>query len=117
MQRKATNNTRGPNAEEKRFQAYTKQCDCIVCDCPGPSIVDHCYGATAKHNKVLVGHWWVIPLCLECDTIKTQGNAKRLISKIGMQFKDLWILHTLRHEKLVPTDVLDAIADYREYVP
>lgn len=79
MQRRATKNTRGPNADEKRFQGWVKEQSCIWCQNPGPSIVDHCRGATFKHDKVLIGHWFVIPQCVTCDTQKTihgkrQGN-------------------------------------------
>ena len=77
MQRKATKNTRGRNAEEKRFQGWLKEHDCVWCGNPGPSIVDHCRGATFKHNKILAGHWFCLPCCVQCDTQKTI-HGKRL---------------------------------------
>ena len=82
MQRKATKNTRGPNAGEKRFQGWLKEQSCVWCGCAGPSIVDHCRGATFKHNKTLIGHWFCIPQCYQCDTDKTingkrQGNESQ----------------------------------------
>ena len=77
MQRKPTSNTRGPNADEKRFQGWLKEQPCVWCDNPGPNIVDHCRGATFKHNKVLIGHWFCLPCCVECDTQKAI-HGKRL---------------------------------------
>jgi hypothetical protein len=77
MRRKPTRNTRGPNAYEKRFQGWLKEHACVWCNNPGPSIVDHCRGATFKHNKVLVGHWFCLPQCVTCDTQKTI-HGKRL---------------------------------------
>ena len=77
MQRKPTKNTRGPNADEKKFQGWLKEQPCVWCGNDGPSIVDHCRGATFKNNKVLVGHWFCIPQCVECDTQKTI-HGKRL---------------------------------------
>ncbi len=71
MRRKPTKNTRGPNAEEKRYQAWLKEQPCAYCGAPGPCIVDHARGATFKHNKVLIGHWFCTSRCLECDTKKT----------------------------------------------
>ena len=76
MQRKPTKKSRGPNAAEKRFHAYVKECDCCWCDNPGPSIVDHVKGSTFRHNKVLIGHWFVLPNCLECDHKKTIEGKK-----------------------------------------
>ena len=79
MMRKSTATTRGPNAAEKRFQGWLKEQGCSWCPQEGPCIVDHAKGATFKHNKVLVGHWFCLPVCMECDTEKTicgklQGN-------------------------------------------
>lgn len=76
MQRKATKTTRGANADEKRFMSFVKESDCIGCGLEGPSIVDHIYGATFKHKKVLVGMWALLPYCELCDSIKTiDGRA------------------------------------------
>ena len=77
MQRKATKNTRGPNSQERLFQGWLKEQPCAWCGNDGPSIVDHCKGATFKHNKVLIGHWFCLPACVECDTKKTI-HGKRL---------------------------------------
>lgn len=77
MQRKPTRNTRGPNAEEKRFQAWLKEHDCVWCGDEGPSIVDHCRGATFKHLKTLCGHMFCLSNCVTCDTQKTI-HGKRL---------------------------------------
>ncbi len=76
MQRKPTKNTRGPNAEEKRFQGWVKQQPCCWCGSESGSIVDHVMGATFKHNKTLIGHWFVLPDCAECDYKKTELGQK-----------------------------------------
>jgi len=76
MQRKPTKNTRGPNADEKAFQSYIKEHFCIWCGNDGPSIVDHVKGATFKHNKTLIGHWFVLPNCQSCDYKKTVEGKK-----------------------------------------
>lgn len=114
-------NARLANVEEKAFQAYTKESPCIVCGAPGPSIVEHCYGSTVKKNKVLIGHKWVIPLCLECDDIKTNGSPKKLIIKAKRQLKILWDEHACNYSQdrgmIFSDDVYGAIEAYREYVP
>lgn len=77
MQRRATKNTRGANAQEKAFQGWLKYQPCYWCNSESGSIVDHCKGATFKHNKVLIGHWMCNSNCLICDTQKTI-HGKRL---------------------------------------
>lgn len=112
MQRKPTKNTRGPSAEEKRFQEYSKECDCIQCKKEGPSIVDHVAGATYKHNKVLIGHWFVIPLCVECDTVKTQGSNRKFVEEFDKTMASLWEEHILCYGvDKAPEDVFMAIMD------
>lgn len=76
MQRKPSKTTRGPNAEEKRFQGFVKNHYCIWCGNEGPSIVDHVKGSTFRHNKTLIGHWFVLPNCQSCDYLKTVEGKK-----------------------------------------
>ncbi len=76
MQRRPTKNTRGPNSEEKAFQGWIKKQCCIWCGSNSGSIVDHVKGATFKHNKVLIGHWFVLPDREVCDYKKTVEGKK-----------------------------------------
>lgn len=71
MMRKPTKNTRGVSSEEKVFQGWVKYQPCIWCGCESGSIVDHVKGSTFKHEKVLIGHWFVLPNCQSCDYKKT----------------------------------------------
>lgn len=61
MQSKTSKNTRGPNADEKRFQLWLKQRPCCVSGFSGVD-VHHMYGSKFIHNKVLIGHMACIPL-------------------------------------------------------
>jgi hypothetical protein len=112
MQRKATKNTRGPNADEKRFQGWLKENACVWCGSEGPSIVDHCRGATFKHNKVLIGHWFCLPQCVTCDTQKTI-HGKRL----GNESKEWGLLTSeylcaINDFDVISVDVYNAIMDW-----
>ena len=115
MQRKPTKNTRGANAAEKRFMAYTKHSDCINCGRVGPSIVDHVAGATYKHNKTLIGHWFVIPLCEVCDEVKTQESIRKFKQTFGITMAQLWAKHVTNWDVMtrenIPRDVQVAIMD------
>ena len=118
MQRKPTKNTRGPNADEKRFQGWLKDGGwCVACDEYHPVVVHHCEGATFKHNKVLVGHWFCLPLCAGCDDVVTTGSRRAFREKFGSQ-SDLWL--SVINDYLcetgcgVPSDVRYAIEDWNK---
>lgn len=113
MQRRATKrSTRAANAEEKRFLKWVKEQPCIQCQQRGPSIADHMYGSAFIHNKVLIGHWAVIPLCLECDSIKTRGNHRYYQDMFGETQADSWVRLVLYSPFEPPQEVIDAIQDW-----
>lgn len=115
MNRKATKTTRGPNADEKRFQAWCKHHPCIVTGKSGPSIVHHCEGATFKHNKILVGHWFCIPLCKEVDDVITHGSRKKFREVYGAQsgyWRKLIDNYQVERAVIPPAEVYFAILDW-----
>lgn len=112
MQRKPTKNTRGPNADEKRFQGWLKNRYCEWCGSESGSIVDHCRGATFKHNKVLIGHTLCLPQCVTCDTQKTI-HGKRLGNESA---RCLLLLNKFRIDTGIefPVEVIEAIKDWNK---
>lgn len=116
MQRRATATTRGPNAEERRYVSWVKQQD--ACHCCGEwaqLTAHHCEGATFKHNKTLVGHWFVIGLCGTCDDVVTHGSRKAFRLQFGPQSK-LWLEAVTRYAEETdsppPEEVTLAIIDW-----
>lgn len=57
MKRKA------PTASQGRFHSAACAGGCIVPGCEAPPALHHCAGASARHNKIAIGQWWVLPLC------------------------------------------------------
>ena len=53
-----------PSAAAKRWMAWVASRGCL--NCRAPANVHHCVGATARHNRVAIGDWWLLPLCREC---------------------------------------------------
>ena len=88
-----------------------------MCNHPAPSIVHHCEGSTFKHNKVLVGHWFCIPLCLNCDNVITRGSRRSFRNAFGPQSK-LWIGKVCDYQEAkmysehIPDEVIQAIGDW-----
>jgi hypothetical protein len=114
MRRKSTKTTRGPDKAEKEFMRATKVSPCVVCGARPPSIVDHCLGSTFKNKKVLVGHWFVIPLCYACDKFKStpNGSVSRFIDMSGHRLCDLWEKHVESVGSEPPEEVRDSIMSW-----
>ena len=112
MRRKPTKNTRGPNADEKKFQGWLKEQPCVWCGNEGPSIVDHCKGATFKHNKVLIGHWFCIPQCVECDTKKTIHGKS--LGNQALTWSDIEVKWQISGGIGAPDDVWESIEDWNK---
>jgi hypothetical protein len=49
-----------PNAAQKRWREAVRELGSVISRCP--AVIHHPVGRTAKHGKVEIGHWWVIPL-------------------------------------------------------
>lgn len=115
MQRKTSKNRngRGPNVHEKNFQAWLKHQNCYWCQASGPSIVDHCRGATFGHKKIHIGHWFCIPQCVNCDTNKTiNGKRQGNESKAWVNLFDDYNLSTINRLPHDIQDIIDSIRDF-----
>jgi hypothetical protein len=115
MQRRATKkSTRAQNADEKRFMLWVKEQPCVECGAYGV-IVEHCYGSSMIHNKVLIGHWALLPLCEVCDAVKTQGSHNAYQKAFGRTQAEAWNMTIAEYDplaELVPTEVFKSIMDW-----
>jgi len=112
MQRKiGPASTRGPTADEKRFMRWVKEQEfCCACYIKTYIEVDHAYGATYKHLKTLVGHWFLLPLCTECHQSKSINGTKGFIEEHG-PLGCLWLKLIEHYDAPVPRFVTYAITD------
>lgn len=51
-------------AKARRWMAWVGQQPCV--NCLASANVHHCAGASAMHNKIAIGDWWLLPLCWQC---------------------------------------------------
>lgn len=112
MQRKATKKTRGANSAEKEFQRWLKNLPCVACGRPGPSICDHMYGSTFRHNKILIGHWACLPYCQKCDSVKTIKGRRAHNVTFGITQAGLFKLWHNFYGYPIPEEVVNAIIDW-----
>lgn len=119
MQRKATKNTRGPNAQEKAFHGWLKEQSCAYCGNPGPSIVDHARGATFKHQKVLIGHAFCTSKCEQCDMFKTHGSHRGHYEACEINESTAWIRKQGKWldetGQCFPSEVILSISDFEKH--
>ncbi len=113
MQRKKSKKTRSENAEEKAFRKWVAEQPCIECG-DYPVIVDHCYGSSFKHNKVLIGMWALLPLCEQCDRVKTFGSHNTYREVFGRTQSQAWESLIDKNNYTVPDDVYLAIHDWNK---
>lgn len=113
MQRKPSKKTRGVNAAEKRFMAWVKEQPCIITGEHGV-IVDHMYGSSFRHNRVLIGMWALLPLSPSVDSVKTNGSHRAYLSAFGETQAQSFmrLMETCPNELKPPQDVIDAIEDW-----
>jgi len=105
MQR-PTKQTRGANADEKRYMAWVKHQGCCFCNCTSGAF---------KHNKVLIGHWFINSKCTVCDMFTTQGSHNKLFKTFGITDSDATLKQMAKYEEetgvKIPTEVKDEILD------
>lgn len=71
-----------PNAEQKRWRESVRALGSILSGLH-PVEIHHCAGRTASHNKVHVGHWWIIPLTSEehARYVPEWGKRRKFMEK------------------------------------
>ena len=110
MRRKATKQSPAANAEEVRFQNWAKHEPCACCGAESGSILDHWQGSSKKlysgPERVMVGHWLVLPLCVQCDEIKTRGSLRAFNDKFG-DWLVMWVEFVSYRD--IPKNVLSAV--------
>lgn len=111
MMRPNTRQSPGANAAEKRHLKWVKErMVCVTDNSNQPVIAHHCEGSAFKTSKVLVGHWYVIGLCGDCDSCITTGSRRVFREKFGPQ-SELWLkqFEEYPHKDQCPDEVVNAI--------
>lgn len=49
-----------PTAAQVRWREAVRGLGSVISG--GPAVIHHPVGCTGKHNKIAIGHWWIIPL-------------------------------------------------------
>ena len=112
-------------ASQRRWQEAVRQLGSVISG--GPAVIHHAVGITAKHNKVPIGAWWVIPLTDEehkalhagkewlLDGLTRKQFEKHQFGRI-MGFADVddvvKQVYGITAEDLPPPKVVEAIMSY-----
>lgn len=49
-----------PTAAQKRWREAVRGLGSVISG--APAVIHHPVGCTGKHNKIAIGHWWILPL-------------------------------------------------------
>lgn len=100
-----------PNKAEELWRESVRSLDCLLTG--SPAEIHHAVGRTAKHNKIEIGHHWIIPLSTECHRwIHQQGKLRKPLEKI--LFRQVLAQIQAHSECDLPSpEVIRAIFDYR----
>lgn len=101
-----------PNAAQMRWREAVRKTGSILSG-RKPVHIHHCAGRTAKHNKVAIGHWWLLPLTDdEHRAIHAQPKRKELEKELfSLLVRRMAVLGDMT-EPLPPMEVIEAIEDY-----
>jgi hypothetical protein len=93
---------------------WIKQQPCVICACPGPSIADHLYGSAFIHNKVLIGHYALLPYCEVHDAVKTIHGRGAYNAKFKDTQAESWLkqLAKVPADLMPPQNVINAVRDW-----
>ncbi len=76
-----------------------------------PAEIHHPVGVTGKHNKIEIGHWWILPLTKDEHGAVHEGYIEDRKEFEKENFKDvcMWLKG---HKDMPSTEVIEAIQDY-----
>ncbi len=109
-----------PTTAQKLWREEVRALGCIISGEKGGVEIHHVLGATAKHNKVPIGHELILPLSAwyhrECPNQNVTDHKHLFEESFGTQvsqFNRLMELYEFHYEKPVPLppEVIDAIRD------
>lgn len=114
MQRKETRQSRGRRSDEAEFVRWlVDRSVCAACNSHGPGIIHHVEGSAFKKKvnlvTVILGHWYVLFLCKQCDDVVTFGSRRAFRDKFGPE-SDLWGIQAESYPKEIPINVIQGIA-------
>lgn len=117
MQRRATAQSRGPNASERARMAWLKDRQiCAACGSHGPVINHHAEGSCCKIKVGLVtvhiGHAFVLGLCQCCDDLVTHGSRRALTDVYGPQ-SQMWLKQERDNPSPAPEIIFEGIRRWR----
>ena len=100
-----------PTAAQIRWRERVRKLGSIIDG--DDAVIHHAVGATGKHNKVAIGHYWVIPLTQEQHLALHAGETFGRDSRKAFEkesFTD--VCQRLYPDDIITDEIYDAIMDY-----
>jgi len=100
-----------PSATQLRWREAVRELGCLITGMPAE--IHHCVGRTGSHNKIHIGHWWILPLSTEQHRgpggihshPERKLREKELFERVLLRLNDF--------DDRPDEEVIEAIRDYR----
>lgn len=113
--------TSQPNAAQKRWMEAVRELGSVISG--EPAVIHHPAGRKAKHNKVDIGHWWLIPLTDDehkslhnggkpWSGMYPESQTRKQFEKAAYMTIAFYLADYIPLDYLPPQDVERAILDY-----
>lgn len=113
--------SQSPNKEQLAFREDVRGLGSIISG--GPAVIHHVVGRTAKHEKVAIGHWWILPLTDEEHKLLHSDLAEFERIAFGFPLVGRWDSQKIlfkrvlekfyAQEDAIPWEVYSAIMGYQ----
>lgn len=111
--------SQAPTAETKAWREDVRELGSIVRG-DTPAVIHHPVGRTAKHNKLAIGHWWVLPLTDGEHNLLHKDHDAFVRMAFGVRLVGRWDAEKLLFRRVIqrlgyepPHEVVEAIMGYQ----
>lgn len=118
MNRRATKQSPAIDAAAKRHLKWIKERGiCCACGNTGGVIAHHSAGSSAKVHvglsRVMIGHWFILGLCLCCDNLATRKGRVKFREALGKEC-DLWLKQAESYPEEIPLLIIQGVIAWRK---
>lgn len=100
-----------PSAKQKQWRERVRALGSILSG--DDAVIHHAVGVTARHRKVHIGHWWIIPLTNDEHLALHAGECYGFGSRKEFE-KDAFtqVCQRLYPDRYITDEIYNAIQDY-----
>jgi len=102
--------TSQPSVRQKRWREEVRALGSIISG--GPAVIHHAVGRTAKHDRIEIGHWFILPLTELEHRAMHRNQCRKVSEKEWFTVLIQKYVNVYGKPSAVPDDVYKAIREY-----